>query len=205
MRRTLVDAAARLLAESGPGALSARKVAAAAGTSTMAVYTHFGSMESVVLAVVDEGFAMLERRFLEVEGTEDPIRDVAAQTAAYLAHASEYAELYAVMFGTTPLGQFRLPSPAQDQRGRTATLDRVGAHLGRAVREGRLAPARAADLSFQWWSLAHGYAMLEAAGFVAAEPGRARVLAPALIALFVGLGDDPVAAGTSVREGLAAG
>lgn len=205
MRRTLVDAAAHLVAESGPGALTARKVAAAAGTSTMSVYTHFGSMEQLVLTVVDEGFAMLERRFLEVTPTDDPIRDVAAQTAAYLAHAAEYAALYAVMFGTAPLGRFQLPPPTRDQRGRAATLDRVGANLGRAVAAGRLGQARDADLAFRWWSVVHGYAMLVAAGFVLDDRGRERVLEPLLVAFFTGSGDDAERAGASVRAGLMAG
>jgi AcrR family transcriptional regulator len=70
MGRRLVEAAAHVLAGSGPSALSARKVAAAAGTSTMSVYTCFGSMEVLVRAVVEEGFAMLERRLVEVEPTD---------------------------------------------------------------------------------------------------------------------------------------
>jgi AcrR family transcriptional regulator len=205
MGRRLVEAAAHVLAGSGPSALSARKVAAAAGTSTMSVYTCFGSMEVLVRAVVEEGFAMLERRLVEVEPTDDPVRDVAAQTAAYLAHAREYAELYAVMFGTAPLGQFRLPPPTEEQRGRTQTLDRIAANLGRAVEEGRLRRAAAGDLSFQWWSSVHGYALLETTGFIHADPGRSRVLEPVLVAFFVGRGDDLARAEASVGKGLQAG
>ena len=203
MRRRLVEAAAELVAVSGPSTLTVRKVAAAAGTSTMAVYTHFGSMEPLVVAVVEEGFAMLERSFLEVEPTGDPVRDVAAQTAAYLQFASEQAALYAVMFGTAPLGRFRLPPPATDQRGRRQTLDRVADSLGRAHAAGRVQEERSTDLSFQWWSIVHGYALLEAAGFVLAEPGRGRVLEPGLVSFFIGHGDDPVRARASVGAGLA--
>lgn len=204
MRRRLVDAAAGLLAEGGPATLTVRKVAAAANTSTMAVYTHFGSMEPLVAAVVEEGFAMLERAFVEVVPSDDPVRDVAAQTAAYLEFATEQAALYAVMFGTAPLGRFRLPPPTTDQRGRRQTLDRVAEALGRAHADGRVDEERSADLSFRWWSLVHGYALLEAAGFVLAGPGRVRVLAPGLVAFFVGHGDDAARARASVRSGLAA-
>ena len=41
----LVEVAARVLAEEGSGAVSARRVTGEAGVSTMAVYTHFGGME----------------------------------------------------------------------------------------------------------------------------------------------------------------
>lgn len=204
MRRRLVEAAARLVADEGPATLTVRKVAAAAGTSTMAVYTHFGSMEPLVTAVVEEGFAMLERAFVEVEPGDDPVRDVAAQTAAYVEFASEQSALYAVMFGTAPLGRFRLPPPATDQRGRRQTLDRVAEALARAHAAGRVQEERSADLSFQWWSLVHGYALLEATGFVLAGPGRGRVLEPGLVAFFVGHGDEPVRARASVGAGLGA-
>lgn len=204
LRRALVDAAAHLLAEHGPQALSARKVAAEAGTSTMAVYSAFGSMENLVLAVVDEGFAMLERSFVEVAQTDDPVHDVAAQTAAYLAHATEYAELYRVMFGVVPLGRYRLPPPSIEQRGRRETLDRVAGNLARAVAAGRAREEPAAELSFRWWSLAHGYALLESSGHILPRRGRSRVLEPLLVGFFVGLGDDPARARTSVGAGLAA-
>lgn len=91
MRRRLTEAAARLAAAGGAGALSTRRVATEAGTSTMAVYTHFGSMEALVQAVVSEGFDRLEQRFLAVEPSDDPVRDVARLTAAYVDHARENA------------------------------------------------------------------------------------------------------------------
>ncbi|HSX67002.1 TetR/AcrR family transcriptional regulator [Nocardioides sp.] len=202
MRRRLVEAAAELVADGGAATLTVRKVAAAAGTSTMAVYTHFGAMEALVVAVVDEGFAMLERAFVAVVLTDDPVRDVASLTAAYLEFASEYAALYSVMFGTAPLGRFKLPSPETDQRGRRETLDRVAARLEQALATGRLRGGRPVDISFQWWSLIHGYALLEAARFVLAGPGRARVLLPGLTAFFIGHGDEPKLARASVEAAL---
>lgn len=44
VREEMLRAAVGLLDEHGPDALQTRKVAGAAGTSTMAVYTHFGGM-----------------------------------------------------------------------------------------------------------------------------------------------------------------
>jgi AcrR family transcriptional regulator len=205
MRRRLVEAAAALLAESGPAALTARKVATAAGTSTMSVYSHVGSMELLVRAVVEEGFRTLEQALLAVEPTDDPLRDVAAQTTAYLRHATSHPDLYAVMFGTFPLGPYRATDPADLKAGRRETLDRIGHNLVRAAAEGRIDKAPESDLAFTWWSAIHGYALLESSGHIHAEPGRVRVLGRLLTALFVGLGDDAERAGTSVREGLAAG
>ena len=52
-RDDLVDAAVDLLTRDGAKALSVRKLAAAVGTSTMAVYTHFGNMAGLLEAMTD--------------------------------------------------------------------------------------------------------------------------------------------------------
>jgi hypothetical protein len=48
VRRRLLEEAARLLGEEGPAALTTRRLAREAGTSTMAVCTHFGGMPALV-------------------------------------------------------------------------------------------------------------------------------------------------------------
>ena len=48
---------------------------------------------------------------MAVDASDDPLVDVARQTAAYVTHARENAELYAVMFGTAPLGAYRPQHP----------------------------------------------------------------------------------------------
>ncbi len=87
VRRRLIEVAADLLSEEGPSALSARRLARDAGTSTMAVYTHFGGMPALVRAVVAEGFTRLYDRVAEVEPTDDPLTDLIGAAAAYRAHA----------------------------------------------------------------------------------------------------------------------
>ncbi|HEY6309958.1 MAG TPA: helix-turn-helix domain-containing protein, partial [Streptosporangiaceae bacterium] len=82
-RTTLIDAAARLVAEGGPRSLSARLLAREAGTSTMAVYTYFGSMSAIVREIVHDGFARLKRLFDLVEATDDPVADMALLGRVY--------------------------------------------------------------------------------------------------------------------------
>src|ERR687890_1552652 len=65
-RETLLDAALRLLEERGPGALRIRDVAAAAGQSTMGVYTHFGSKQGLLEQLYLHGFERLEERLNSV-------------------------------------------------------------------------------------------------------------------------------------------
>lgn len=202
MRLRLTEAAARLVAGGGPSALTARRVASEAGTSTMAVYTQFGSMEALIRAVIEEGFGRLEQRFLTAQAGDDPVVDLGRLAAAYVEHARENPELYQVMFGTAPLGSYRPTTSAELSVGRKETLDRVGEALTRAVEDGRLRGPSSSALSFRWWAAVHGYVMLEAAGYIARDRGPQRVLGPLLVDFLVGEGDDPEYAATSVRAGL---
>src|SRR2546430_15633515 len=77
MRPALLEVAARLLAEEGPAALSTQRIAADAGSSTMAVYTYFGGMSGLVREIVHAGFARLEENLNRVHDTDDPVADMA--------------------------------------------------------------------------------------------------------------------------------
>ena len=79
VRQRLLEVAAHMVREQGAPALSARKLAAAAGTSTMAVYTHFGGMPGLVRAMVAEGFRRLFERVAAVPVTDDPLTTCATQ------------------------------------------------------------------------------------------------------------------------------
>ncbi|MFW6865908.1 TetR/AcrR family transcriptional regulator [Nocardioides sp. CPCC 206347] len=204
MRQRLTAAAARLVAAGGAATLSVRRVASEAGTSTMSVYSQFGSMDALVDAVVNEGFERLERRFVAVEPTDDPIADLGRQTAAYVDHARENPELYAVMFGVARVGSRQAVTPDQVAIGRAGTLDRVGATLQRAVEKNRLREAGGSALAFRWWTLVHGYAMLEGSGYVTRDKGPVRILAPLLIDFVIGEGCPRRIAERSVREALEA-
>src|SRR5437016_6059718 len=72
----LVLATVRLLSREGPSSIKARSVAAEAGMSTMVVYHHFGGIPELIAAVVDHGYAELERAFAAVPTTDDPIADL---------------------------------------------------------------------------------------------------------------------------------
>jgi len=57
VRTALLENAARLIATEGTTGLTLRRLAEETGTSTMAVYTHFGGMQSLRDEVRREGFA----------------------------------------------------------------------------------------------------------------------------------------------------
>ncbi|CAM2906211.1 TetR/AcrR family transcriptional regulator [Skermania piniformis] len=198
MRARLLEAAAALLAEQGPNALSTRRIAAAAETSTMAVYTQFGSIDALVRAVVDEGFQRLADAFAACPNSLDPVADIARIGLAYVANARRNPNLYQVMFSTASLGRFRPVTPQELQTGRRDTFDVVTAACTRAVAAERFRPADGVVLSTQWWIVLHGYCMLELAHYIGAHAGVPKILSPMLSNLFVGLGDEPGRAASSI-------
>src|SRR2546423_9227751 len=98
IRSALIDAAARVISQQGADALTLRGVAADVGTSTMAVYTHFGGMDELRRSVRADAFAGLAGALDAVRSTRDPVADLAAMGWAYYHYAVEHPHLYRTMF-----------------------------------------------------------------------------------------------------------
>src|SRR5689334_6011644 len=79
VRVALLDAAGELLHREGPTALTTRRLAEAAGTTTQSIYTLFGGKEGIVRAMFREGYARLDTRLRRVRDTDDPLHDLFLQ------------------------------------------------------------------------------------------------------------------------------
>ncbi|MBG0562136.1 TetR/AcrR family transcriptional regulator [Actinoplanes aureus] len=196
-RAELVEAGARVLAEEGPGALSVRSLARAAGTSTMAVYTHFGGMPAVVRAIIQEGFARLAAELATVPATEDPVADCVAIGLAYRRAAHREPHLYKVMFGATG---FELTPEDRDVGLYTLRVARD--LIPRCIEAGRFRPADPWVLTRQSWCLVHGAVSLELAGFYAEVPEADAEFGRYLEGFAIGAGDHPERAAESVARAL---
>src|ERR1700756_576143 len=108
----LIQAAIRLLAEQGPSAIKARTVAAAAGLSTMVVYSHFGGIPELARAVIDQGFTELDRAFSQVPVTQDPVADLFVMALTCRQFARDNPHLYDLMFGLSTRATYRPPAGA---------------------------------------------------------------------------------------------
>src|SRR3954453_17208513 len=157
-RAALIAAAARLIATEGPSALTLRRVAGEVGTSTMAVYTHFGGMPELRRAVRREGFARLASRLAEVEQTDDPVADLVMLGRAYYDNAVENAHLYRTMFMEQPL------DADGAALGWGAPFESLAAGVERCIAAGRFAPADPAALATELWALEHGVVSFQLAG-----------------------------------------
>ena len=99
LRRDLLITSRTLLDEAGPGALSMREVARRAGCTHQAPYHYFADRESILAALVAEGFEALAQR-LEVAHA---LADTQGVRAALIASASAY-----VGFAASHVGVFRI-------------------------------------------------------------------------------------------------
>ncbi|MEY9211866.1 TetR/AcrR family transcriptional regulator [Thermobifida halotolerans] len=195
-RPTLIDTAARLLAAEGPRALSARRVAVEAGSSTMAVYTHFKGMGGLVRAIVHEGFLRLQEHLTRVERTDDPVSDMALLGRAYRRNALANPHLYTVMFGGCSLSGFSLDE--EDRQHGRYTLRNVTECADRCIGRGRFRNGDAELVAHRMWSAIHGLVVLELGDYLVAPYGAERCFEDQLVGLMVGAGDTPEAATASV-------
>jgi AcrR family transcriptional regulator len=186
LRSALIDEAARMIAEQGSEGLSLRRLAGAVGTSTMAIYTHFGSMDEVRRAVRREGFARLAIYLAAVEQTDDPVADLNLLGQAYFANAMANTNLYRAMFMDFPEGTAELD-------GGIETFERLVAGVDRCLQTGRFVSSSGATpvaLATQLWALAHGIVTLHLAGFLSTDQAM-ETFAMAAANLYVAFGDDP--------------
>ncbi|MEJ2870154.1 TetR/AcrR family transcriptional regulator [Actinomycetospora sp. OC33-EN08] len=194
VRAALIEQAAAMLAAREPVTL--RGLAGRAGTSTMAVYTHFGGMPGLWGAVRQEGFVHLAARLARVQPTDDPVHDLAALGAAYADNAVAHPLLYRAMFDTA----VDLPDPEVADGG-FAPL--VGA-AARACADGRFGAVDPADVATRLWAAGHGLLLLVLTDVLPAEALGSQ--GPALAeAVCLGAGDDPARCAASVRSGWSAG
>ncbi|MGP4057170.1 TetR/AcrR family transcriptional regulator [Mycobacterium sp. 4D054] len=209
---SLVGAGVRLMERDGLAALSARSVAAEAGTSTMAVYTHFGGMTGLLDAIAVEVFSRFTQVLTEVADTDDPVADFLAMGLAYHRFALANPARYQMMFGAASpasIARFRSDITATGTATNRAEWAASFGALHRAVHRmmaaGRIRVDDELAVAGRLWSINHGAVMLELAGFFGHEGhGLAQILGPLVIDTLVGMGDDRDAATRSMESVVAA-
>ncbi|NBE53771.1 TetR/AcrR family transcriptional regulator [Streptomyces boluensis] len=196
-RAALIETAARLLSEEGPRALSTRRVATETGCSTMAVYTHFGSMNDLVREIAREGFARLETYLTSLDTTDDPVADMAVLGRLYRHNAMTNAHLYEVMFGGSSLSGFQLTD--EDRQYGRYTLANVVHCAQRCIAAGRFPAGDAELVAHQMWTTVHGIASLELGRYLVEPCTGDRLFESQLVGLMVSVGDEGGAAAGSVE------
>jgi AcrR family transcriptional regulator len=213
----MLHAAVGLLDDEGPDALQTRKVAGAAGTSTMAVYTHFGGMRALIAEVAEEGLRQFDAA-LTVPQTADPVADIFVVGAAYRRYAIGRPHMYRLMFGSTSAHGINAPAhnvltlTVTDIERRYPSFAHVVRGVHRCMVAGRISAGAADDdatvvaTAAQFWALIHGFVMLELAGYYGDDGSAVTpVLAAMTSNLLVALGDSPERVAQSQRSAIRAG
>lgn len=137
--------------------VTVRALAAAAGTSTAAVYTLFQGKDGLIREVRDQAVAGLFQDLTAVPGSEDALEDLCALAAAYRHWGREHRHLYTVLFGGA---QSFVPSAWVGDRDPVRPLVTA---IDRAVADHILA-GDTTLIAVSLWVALHGLVTLELAG-----------------------------------------
>jgi len=155
----VLAAALRIVARDGVSALTARRLAAEAGTSPPAVYELFGDKAGVVRAIFFAGFEQLGAALGQLAPGDDPLADLLALAQRYRGFILERPALAAVMF-SRPFASFD-PAPEEAAAG-AGVRERIVAAVRRAIAAGRL-QGDPTDVAHACVALVHGLAAAESA------------------------------------------
>ncbi|MET0461447.1 MAG: TetR/AcrR family transcriptional regulator [Ilumatobacteraceae bacterium] len=193
----MLEAAARVLAEEGPAAVTARRLAAEVGASTMAVYTHFGSMDELLVRLWRLGFTRFGEALDGPSVTGDPVADWATQGWAYRRFAHGNRHLYRVMFDDGLVAS-KVDQPA-DQEAAMATFVSLLTRLQRCADAGRWVIDDVQLAGEAVWAGVHGAVSIEFTGYFR-DVGRdaEAAYAETMRRLALGFGDDAQAVAHSL-------
>jgi AcrR family transcriptional regulator len=158
LRRALLDASLRIIAEEGARALTLREVARRVGVSQAAPYHHFADKDALLAAVAEEGFVELYEAMVtarDAAGSKTMAR-LRAIGEGYVRFAVRHPSHFKVMFGNL------VDVPAHP--GLRVAAERAFATLVEGIVEGQKAgqlrrgdPIQLAAIA---WSTVHGLSML---------------------------------------------
>jgi len=179
----LLSAARQIFESEGLPALSVRRVAEAAGCTTMQVYSRYGGKDGLVQALFDEGFEALAAAQLAVPASLPPAERVRRLCREYLRVAAERPHHYALMLGAHS-GDFQPPVESRERA--LATLTNLVEAVGNALPQMTDRDQRAREVAHQILAFCHGWAMLSASQLL--DGARTVVVDEAISAL---LGSSP--------------
>jgi AcrR family transcriptional regulator len=170
LRDRFVAAGLEVLQEHGAAELTVRRVAEAAGSSTMGIYTRFGGRSGMLEAVYRRGFELLRDALTGIPAGP-PLARIVSLGRAYRRFALANPPLYALLF-ERPLADFD-PSPELRAEALamnfTLLVDEVAAAAGQGLIDaaagirGRSEPVRwdTQRAAYLLWTTMHGIVSIE--------------------------------------------
>jgi AcrR family transcriptional regulator len=164
-RAALLAAAERLVAERGPAGLSVRAVAEAAGTTTRAVYSLFGSKDGLLVeALARDAFVFLFTENERLEETDDPAADlVDVGVLVFRRLVREHPALYRIAFQRIVPG---LDAGPELTATRQRAWNQLVAKVARLESAGLLGGKAPAEAAVEFNAMTEGLANAELRGSV---------------------------------------
>lgn len=159
LRNALLQAALKLLAESGQENLSLREVAVRAGVSSGAPYRHFENKEALLAALAEGGFRRLESAIAEAvaKHPQHPVKQLREIARTYLGMAEENPPFFKVMFGPydthDPVQKDVIPICEK------VFMDLAGIFI-KGIADGHLRKQDPERMALSYWAMLHGLSML---------------------------------------------
>ncbi len=169
LKQRLLDVAGEQVQRRGIDGLSLRSLAAAAGTSTAAVYSLFGGKPGLLAALHERAFERFGKAQAAVGVGDDPLDDILRLGRAYRASAVADPHGYRVMFGGVVLPDQVGPELA---RAAADTFVPLLNAVRRGVAAGLFLPGTPAEqIATAMWANVHGLVSLELGGFLPRHAG----------------------------------
>lgn len=164
LRKLVVDAAAAILEEEGPEAVTVRGVSQRMGCSTKIIYSLFVNKEGLAQQLYLEGCKLLAQRFEEVPPSADLLQHLLDLGEAFWQFGQDYSSYYKLMFG----GAFAEFKPdAESMQGTLTAMRRLQDLIITAQQEGLISDQEETGaLVAAIWSSLHGVIHLYMGGFL---------------------------------------
>jgi AcrR family transcriptional regulator len=162
-RQALLDAGSRIVGAEGAAAVTIRRLADEAGTTTRAVYSLFGDKDGLLRALFTIAAETMRRHHEAVPvDPGDPTREFPPLALAYRAAAREQPALYDLWFGrVTP----DMKLAEEDAALAFRSFERVLSTIRRCIETGRFPAREPMQIGLELFGLVHGLASLELRGF----------------------------------------
>ncbi|MEK4849208.1 TetR/AcrR family transcriptional regulator [Paenibacillus sp. FSL H7-0756] len=164
LRKLVVDAAADILQEEGPEAVTVRRVSQRMGCSTKIIYSLFVNKEGLAQQLYLEGCKLLALRFEEVPPSADLRQHLLELGEAFWQFGQDYSSYYKLMFG----GAFAEFKPdAESMQGTLTAISRLQVLIITAQQQGLISDQEETGaLVAVIWSSLHGVIHLYMGGFL---------------------------------------
>ncbi|MEO0494443.1 MAG: TetR/AcrR family transcriptional regulator [Actinomycetota bacterium] len=169
MRERVLRVADDLLADEGPDALSLRRIADLADTSTQAVYTRFGGKPGLADALFRSGYRRLADEIAAMPDLHDPIEQLRALALAYRRVALANPHHYKLMTGR-PIADY--DPPRESLAFAASTMEPLVDAVRAACADGRL-EGDVRTVATRLWAAGHGRVSLELHGLVEVDDAEA--------------------------------